>query len=130
MHTTDAFETYLDHLTDNGFLLLEERGTNEQARYAIYRQLVNIAHVLRSRGCTDPSQHLFIYQVNDKSMDPDGWYTFIVVKKAHLDALERGYFAQWIKTRQDLERGPFRGAITGGGHHVRFLHPDRLPRWT
>ena len=41
-------------------------------------------------------------------MDPDVWYTFIVVKKAHLDALERD-FAQWIKTRQDIERGPFRG---------------------
>jgi hypothetical protein len=103
IHTCDAIEEYFDHLSDRGFVLLEERGENPIARMAIYRLLNNFRKVLEKRGVERPEEHFFIYRVNEKTKDPNGWYTFIAVKRTPIAAIEAAYFMRWIESRHKIE---------------------------
>ena len=104
IHTRDALDEYFDHLSDDGFLLLEERDVSDRTRYAIFRLVNNFVVVLKARGHSRPERHFFIYNVNtDKRKDRRTWYTFIVVKQNPLIPLEIDYFRRWIASRHNIE---------------------------
>ena len=103
IHTVDAIDEYLEHLNDGGYLLFEERGVNQLARYAIFRLLNNIMSALKKRRSPNPSSHLFLYSVNYKNKDPNEWYTFIVVGKSPITGRDREYFERWLRSRHDIE---------------------------
>jgi len=97
IHTKEALNEYLDHLDDSGFLLLEERPVNKRAKYAIFRLINNIIHVLKERGSEHPEDHFFIYNWNlTKGKTPMNWYTMIAVKKTPLDESDLDYFKRWL----------------------------------
>jgi len=105
IHTKEAFNEYFDHLTDNGFILLEERDLNRNGKFAIFRLLNNIITVLKERGYEYPEKHFFVYNWNyPKGAASNRWYTMIVVKKTPLDEDDIAYFKKWIPNRKLLRK--------------------------
>jgi hypothetical protein len=62
LHTAEQYDLYLDHLSDEGYMLFEERGQNRGGELGLYRMLNTAWHVLRRRGVEDPSKHFFIWE--------------------------------------------------------------------
>jgi len=97
LHTTDAIRDYFNHLTDDGFILLEERTTNERAELAAFRLINNFYTVLEEGGYENPQNHFFIYNwKSSKNEANNNWYTMIVIKKTPLTEKDINYFNEWL----------------------------------
>jgi hypothetical protein len=104
LHTADAIRDYFGHLTDDGFILLEERTTNERAELAAFRLINNFYTVLEEDGYENPQNHFFIYNwKSNKNETNNNWYTMIVVKKNPLTEIDIDYFNTWLDYQYERE---------------------------
>ena len=62
LHTAEQYDLYLDHLSESGYILFEERPRNRGGELGLYRMLNTLWHVLRERGSPDPSRHFLIWE--------------------------------------------------------------------
>jgi hypothetical protein len=92
IHTVEAMREFVDHLKDEGYLILEERNINEQADLGIRRLLHTVKAALRDRGIEDPSKHIMVWErwhgCSEKNMKaatprcaPINKFTFIGIKR-------------------------------------------------
>jgi hypothetical protein len=72
LHTVEAVESYLDHLTPKGAVVIEERTLNPDADAGTHRYLATIARALRNRGL-DPAEHVIVYETY---VTPPRWSFF------------------------------------------------------
>lgn len=104
LHTTNAVRSYFNHLTDDGFILLEERTINERAKFAVLRLINNFYTVLKEDGYKNPQNHFFIYNWKPTQKETDNnWYTMIVIKKTPLTEQDINYFDKWLNYQYDRE---------------------------
>ncbi|MBL7100427.1 MAG: hypothetical protein ISS23_00565 [Nanoarchaeota archaeon] len=61
LHSYEAFNSYFEHLTDRGFIILEERNINTQGKLSVLSILATCVQVMRDRGIKDPENHIFLY---------------------------------------------------------------------
>ncbi len=116
IHTYEAFETYLAHLNDNGYILLEERDITDQAHIAIFRIINTIFQVLKNNGAKNPQDHFFITNTWTSVDKPRrAKYSIIVVKKSPINERERKFFRDWCDFQQERETGEVTelGYLTG-----------------
>ncbi len=72
LHTTETYELYFDHLSDDGYLMLEERPVTERGKYGIKRIIVTIYKTLQNMGYVSPEEHFFIYSwQGERNIIPD-----------------------------------------------------------
>jgi len=104
LHTTDAIRDYFAQLTNNGFILLEERTTNERAKYAVFRLINNFYTVLKEDGYENPQNHFFIYNWKPSQKETNNsWYTMVAIKKTPLTKKDINYFDKWLNYQHEVE---------------------------
>ena len=91
LHTLESYGMYFDRLSDEGYLLLEERPMNRGGELALYRLLHTLWRALKSRGAKDPRNHIIIWDwmAGQAAHGPS--------KKYHWD-----YYVGLIVTKQPL----------------------------
>ena len=104
LHTKDAMKEYLDHLKDNGFILIEERDSNERSHASIFRLLNSISSALEENGAKRVGDHLFMYTwYTDKRKRKGTSFTMIVVKKTPMSQNDIDFFKRWLALQQKRE---------------------------
>ncbi|MHB0958652.1 MAG: hypothetical protein ACYC0X_16110 [Pirellulaceae bacterium] len=62
LHTRESYDLYFDHLTQDGYLLFEERPDTDRGELGVKRMIITLCDCLRRRGIEDPTQHFFIWE--------------------------------------------------------------------
>ncbi len=62
LHTRESYDLYLDHLTEDGYLLFEERPDTRQGELGLRRMILTLYDCLKRRGVKDPAEHFFIWE--------------------------------------------------------------------
>lgn len=91
LHTKEAVTSYLEHLTERGMVVFEERNANDRAHGAILRFISTAYSALRDFGVDDPSQHFVVYNWYGYQFTGESYsksrgnlYTQIIVTKSPL----------------------------------------------
>ncbi len=106
IHTIEAMRKFVEHLKDDGFLIIEERNINEQADLGIRRLLHTAKVALKESGVKDPSKHIMVWEryhncVKDRMFaDPPqcnrrSLFTFIGIKKTPITDAEYEHLIEW-----------------------------------
>lgn len=103
LHTVEAYQTYLEHLTDQGILAFEEIPATRRGELSVYRQIATIWAALKRTGHPAPEQHLLVYSWRAGKNRPfkkhtSLTYTGIMVKKTPFTDSDLTIIAQWIRT--------------------------------
>lgn len=63
LHTQEFYKNLFAHLTDEGYLMMEERPFSENFRhpYAVYRLINTLFQTLKASGVENPEENFFIY---------------------------------------------------------------------
>jgi hypothetical protein len=113
IHTIEAMKQFIGHLTDQGFLILEERNINEQADLGIRRLVRTAKEALKESGVKDPSKHFMIWErhhdcVKEKmfadppNCNPRTRFTFVGVKKTPITDAEYTHLIEWEKALGEI----------------------------
>ena len=117
LHTREALESYLRHLTERGVLIVEEPVNRPRREPPVWKLLVTMRQVLLDRGSPRPAEHFFIFQWNTRRNN----YIQIVMKKNPFTKEELAKLKQWTQDVDDIKTiearlgrrmGPIRTAKT------------------
>lgn len=97
LHTREAIESYLKHLTGRGVLIVEEPVSRPGRELPVWKLLVTMSQTLIDRGITQPAQHFFIFQWRTKRNN----YIQILMKKNPLTNEEIINLRKWVKDVDD-----------------------------
>jgi hypothetical protein len=84
LHTYEAVNAMLDHLSERGFVVFEERLFNKQGELSSIKILNTFMQVLKDRGLEDPRKHIFFYRWSSPHLMPKmggGEFAMIMIKK-------------------------------------------------
>ncbi len=109
LHTRESYDTYFDHLTDDGYLLFEERPVTRRGELGLRRIILTLCDCLKRRGAEDPSEHFFIWEFMSRrhleqgkhGIEPrnDMYYVGMVVTRSPLEGEARQRVIDWHKRR-------------------------------
>lgn len=117
LHTLDAIESYLSHLTDRGALIVEEPVSRVRREVPVWKLVLTMRQALLDAGVKDPAQHFFIFQWRTRRNN----YVQVLMTKQPLTGEDMGNLKQWLKDVddiRDIERrngrrmGPIRSTTT------------------
>ncbi|MBL4889915.1 MAG: hypothetical protein JKX97_07855, partial [Candidatus Lindowbacteria bacterium] len=117
LHTVEAFSLYLDHLTDSGFIDIEEPANRLHHEAPIWKTLVTLRETLLRNGITNPEKHFLLFQWVTKT----NRYIQIFVKRTPVTPLDLEKFNVWmsqidqlgdIEKKEGRRMGPLHGART------------------
>ncbi len=92
LHTVEAMESYLDRLTDRGFVNIEEAASFLRREIPVWKLMVTMRQALINRGSPHPDQHFFVFQWKTRSSN----YIQILMKKTPWTAPELAKLRQWL----------------------------------
>ncbi len=98
LHTEQSYNLFLDHLTDKGYFLLEERPINRGGDLGFYRMLHTFWRVLAERGAADPGKHFVIWEWGSIGNAYKRYISCIVTKNPIEGSLREGVRA-WVDMR-------------------------------
>jgi len=61
LHTVEAYRNFFSHLSNEGYLMIEERPETPESKLALYREINTLWHSLKEEGAKDPSSHFIIW---------------------------------------------------------------------
>jgi len=102
LHTIETYDMFFNHLTDKGYILLEERPITLNGQLAFYRQLNTFWQCLKDRGAKDPSDHFVIWEWMSRGYGPikkynDGYYISMIVTKEPIDKKSWKTIKSWLR---------------------------------
>ncbi|MFH0769994.1 MAG: hypothetical protein V1926_01310 [Candidatus Peregrinibacteria bacterium] len=107
LHTAESYDLYLDHLSDKGYVLFEERLSSEEGKRGFYRMVHTFWQVLKNRGVENPSDHFVLWEWMGGGRMPYIWskdhYLSMIVTKEPL--------TQGSSFRDDVIAGVTRAAL-------------------
>ena len=139
-HTIEAMISYIDHLTEDGFAVFEERNVNDRAELGIRRVVRTAMSALAARGAERPADHIAIYEMFDRCRKRvwfsdrskcrrGGLYTFVLVKRSPISDEERAHL-----TGEWSDALAARGKPGGRRHRgIEWMYVPRDPpdsKWT
>jgi hypothetical protein len=62
LHTRESYDLYFDRLTEQGYLLFEERPDTYRGELGVKRMILTLYDCLKRRGVKDPAEHFFIWE--------------------------------------------------------------------
>ena len=62
LHTRESYDMYFDHLSEDGYLLFEERPDTYRGELGVKRMILTLWDCLKRRGVQDPAEHFFIWE--------------------------------------------------------------------
>ncbi|MEE9525350.1 MAG: MFS transporter [Candidatus Woesearchaeota archaeon] len=116
LHTTENYDLLLDRLTDNGYILFEERAQTDKGRLAFYRMILTILYTLEERNVEHPLDHLVVWSWNWDEDDGKYWrkyYISMIVTKDPIKGELREKVVDWVEYQKDLENSRI---------HLEFLN--------
>jgi hypothetical protein len=90
LHTVEAIISYLDHLTPEGFLNIEEAGNKPQPFATKLKLTSTLIEALKRYGVTKPGNHLYIF-----SWGKNNTYTQFFIKKTPFTNDEIQRLEEW-----------------------------------
>jgi hypothetical protein len=109
LHTRESYDMYFDHLSEDGYLLFEERPDTYRGELGVKRMIHTLWDCLQRRGVRDPAAHFFIWEYmsqryRDKGLTgiapgSDMYYVCMVVSLKPLVGQRRADVLEWC----DLE---------------------------
>ncbi|UCB42847.1 MAG: hypothetical protein JSV77_10435 [Dehalococcoidales bacterium] len=107
LFTSEALHSYLDHLTGNGIVVVEEPVYTPTREVPVWKLLFTMRQVLIERGNPQPEQHFFVFQWTTVS---GADYFQIIMKKTPFTDEEVSNLVQWL---DDLDNILQIEAVTG-----------------
>jgi len=101
LQTRESYQMYLEHLTEDGYVLFEERPFNRGGQLGMYRMINTMWQTLKERGAADPSRHFFIWDwagIKGRFPEIDLSYTRGTQEFRHRE----NYYVGMIVTREPL----------------------------
>jgi len=98
LHTAEAINSYLDHLTDRGVVIVEEPIRSLEQELAVRKLLATMRQVLVDRGGPRPEAHFFVFRWTTRQND----YRQILLKKTPFTAPEVGRLRKWLRDLDSL----------------------------
>lgn len=111
LHTAEHYNLYFDHLSDDGYILFEERPTSRRGELALFRMLHTAWQTLKRRGVEDPSKHFMIWEWQngrnapriDRTYDKkrgryrsgSAWYVGMIISRKPLQGSLRESALDW-----------------------------------
>lgn len=98
LHTVEAMESYLDHLTPEGFIIFEVRDVNDLTHVAGLRILNALMTAQAARGDSDLRDNFYIYEYYPSSqrLRRSNNYTMVIFKKTSWQRAELDYMNGWV----------------------------------
>jgi hypothetical protein len=91
LYTSEALHIYLDHLTNNGVVVVEEPVFISSREVPVWKLLFTMRQVLLERGYQQPEQHFFVFQWTT-STD----FIQILMKKTPFAEQEVSQLLKWL----------------------------------
>ena len=129
LHTVEAMESYLDHLTDRGVVVVEEPVGAPRREPPIWKLLATMRQALLDRGATHPERHFFVFQWKTRRNN----YIQIVMKKTPLEPSEVASLKRWTEETQDIAEIERRRGVRNLGPistRITLLHSPDEPSTT
>src|SRR5512136_1889008 len=92
LYTSEALHSYLDHLTGNGIVVVEEPVFISSREVPVWKLLFTMRQVLLERGCPQPEQHLFVFQWTTETAN----FIQILMKKTPFTEQEVSALLKWL----------------------------------
>jgi len=106
LYTSQALHSYLDHLTSNGVIVVEEPVFVSSREVPVWKLLFTMRQVLLERGYQQPEQHFFVFQWTTRTAN----FIQILMKKTPFTEQEVSDLFNWL---DDIDNLPTIEQITG-----------------
>jgi predicted membrane-bound spermidine synthase len=92
LYTSKALHSYLDHLTSNGVVVVEEPVSISSREVPVWKLLFTMRQVLLERGYPQPEQHFFVFQWTTETAN----FIQILMKKTPFTEEEVSELLKWL----------------------------------
>jgi len=92
LYTSEALNSYLDHLTNQGVVIVEEPVFTSSREVPVWKLLYTMRQVLIERGDPQPEQHFFVFQWTTETSN----FIQILMKKTPFTDEEVSNLMQWL----------------------------------
>jgi hypothetical protein len=99
LYTSEALHSYLDHLTSNGVVVVEEPVFTSSREVPVWKLLFTMRQVLLERGYQQPEQHLFVFQWTTETAN----FIQILMKKTPFTEQEVSQLLKWLDDIDNIQ---------------------------
>jgi spermidine synthase len=92
LYTAQALQSYLDHLTGEGVVVVEEPVSNRAREVPVWKLLYTMRQVLLERGYAQPERHFFVFQWTTRTAN----FIQILMKKTPFTEQEASDLLNWL----------------------------------
>jgi hypothetical protein len=92
LYTSEALNSYLDHLTSQGIVVVEEPVFTSTREVPVWKLLYTMRQVLIERGNPQPEQHFFVFQWTTETSN----FIQILMKKTPFTDEDVSNLLQWL----------------------------------
>jgi len=92
LYTSEALHSYLDHLTSNGVIVVEEPVFISSREVPVWKLLFTMRQVVLERGYQQPEQHFFVFQWTTETAN----FIQIIMKKTPFTEQEVSQLLKWL----------------------------------
>jgi predicted membrane-bound spermidine synthase len=99
LYTTQALHSYLDHLTSNGVVVVEEPVFASSREVPVWKLLFTMRQVLLERGYPQPEQHFFVFQWTTETAN----FIQILMKRTPFTGEEVSDLLNWLDDIDNIQ---------------------------
>lgn len=135
LHTVEAMQSYIDHLTPEGFILFEVRDVDDLGHASGLRIVNALITAQAMRGDSDPRDNFYVYMFYPSSQRRirSNNYTMILFKRSAFEPEEVDTLTQWLDDRNAPDEPPranllYAPETVHGNDYSRFIRADAEER--
>jgi hypothetical protein len=99
LYTSEALHSYLDHLTSDGVVVVEEPVFVSLREVPVWKLLFTMRQVLLERGYPQPEQHLFVFQWTTRTAN----FIQVLMKKTPFTEQEVSGLLNWLDDIDNIQ---------------------------
>jgi predicted membrane-bound spermidine synthase len=99
LYTSEAIHSYLDHLTSDGVVVVEEPVFVSSREIPVWKLLFTMRQVLLERGYQQPEQHFFVFQWTTETAN----FIQILMKKTPFTEQEVSQLLKWLDDIDNMQ---------------------------
>lgn len=100
LYTASAIHEYLDHLSDDGLIVVEEPVSRPRREPPVWKLVQTMRHVLHERGAMHPDHHLYAFQWCTSSNN----YLQLLLKKTPFEDDEVAALDRWLNQVDNVKQ--------------------------
>jgi spermidine synthase len=99
LYTAQALQSYLDHLSSDGVVVVEEPVSNLAREVPVWKLLYTMRQVLLERGYAQPERHFFVFQWTTRTAN----FIQILMKKTPFTEQEASDLLNWLDDIDNMQ---------------------------